>query len=178
MDRNIITVEDAAAYNRARVAEMRKAHDRSMTEGGGGGPSLGRGTLGGELPIDAQKPDEWYERVLKYVPVEAVSMYLALDRGIAASGEGSRARAGWLAVALMCCLVFNVAYLIRIARVASPWQVVVSTVALVSYVYVNGGVFEAIGLAKPIAQLFVLILTGAVLTFFKPPPLAAQASSA
>jgi hypothetical protein len=177
MDRNIITVEEAAAYNRARIGEIRQTFQRYETDGTSREAWLRPGTLGGELIGDLKKSDTWYERILKYVPVEAVSMYLALDRGIAASGEAIGERVKLLALALLCSVAFNVAYLFRVAGVRSQVQVWVSSLALVAYVYVNGGVFNAIGWANPTRQLFVLVMTGAVLTFFKPPMLAAKNGS-
>jgi hypothetical protein len=173
MDRNIITAQTAAARNRARAEEI----ERYVREAGSRPTGLLAGSLGGDLPIDLQKPDSWYERILKYVPVEAVSMYMALDKGVQSGWDkgiqsptqgGSRGLVLWLAFALVCCVAFNIIYLIRVARVISRSQVTVSSLALVAYVYINGGVFAAAQLAPPIAQLFVLVLTGAVLIFFKP----------
>jgi len=166
MDRNIITVEAAAAHNRARAAEL----DRYIRETGSGHAEAMPGTLGGELPIDLQKPDSWYERIVKYVPVEVLSMYLTLDKGIHASTpDGSRQRTVLLALALVSAVVFNFAYLVRILGVRSRWQTSISCVALVAYVYISGGVFEAIALTSAAAQLFVLVVTGGVLTFFPLP---------
>ena len=188
MDRNIITVEAAAAHNRARVAEVQHVLQRYMREAGGRPTGLLPGTLGGELPIDLQKPDSWYERILKYVPVEALSMYLALDKGIhsaldtgihSANQEAPAALVLWLAAALACCVLFNIMYLVRILCVRSRWQVAASSVALIAYVYINGGVFEAItpAITPPVAQFFVLVDTGAVLIFFKPLPTAGAVQS-
>jgi hypothetical protein len=182
MDRNIITVQTAAARNRARAEEL----ERYVREVGGRPTGLLPGSLGGELPIELQKPDSWYERILKYVPVEAVSMYLALDKGIQSGWDKSiqsptqgesRGLVLWLAFALICCVVFNIMYLVRVAGVRSRSQVTVSSLALVAYVYINGGVFAAAQLAPPMAQLFVLVLTGAVLIFFKPLPPAGTVSA-
>jgi len=170
MDRNIITVEAAAAHNRARAAEVQQMLQRYMREAASRPADLLPGTLGGEPPIDLQKPDSWYDRILKYVPVEVLSMYLALDTGIrSTTQDGSQERIRWLALALVCVVVFNFAYLVRILHVRSPWQTSISCVALVAYVYVNGGVFQALSLVWPQAQLFVLIVTGAVLIFFPLP---------
>jgi branched-subunit amino acid transport protein len=170
MDRNIITVEAAASHNRARAAEFQSAVQRYAEDVAGLRASLPPGTLGGELPIDLQKPDDWYQRILKYIPVEAMTAYIALDKGTQIlTAEGSKERIGWLALALLVCVAFNIAYLIRTAKVRSREQVGVSSLALIAFVYIGGGVFEAEGLSPPIAQLFVLVGTGLVLTFFKPP---------
>jgi len=170
MDRNIITVEAAASRNRVRAAEFRSAVQRYIEEVDGRGASFSPGTLGGELPIDLQKPDDWYQRILKYIPVEAITAYVALDKGTQIlTKAGSNEQIRWLALALLVCVAFNVAYLIRTAKVRSGVQVGVSSLALVAYVYIGGGVFEAAQLTTPIAQLFVLVVTGLLLTFFKPP---------
>ncbi len=177
MDRNIITAEAAAAHNRARAAEFENAVQRYAKVTGGPQTSLRPGTLGGELPIDLQKPDAWYERILKYIPVEAITAYIALDKGTQIlTKAGSNEQVGWLALALLICVAFNFAYLIRVAEVTSKLQLGVSSLALVAYVYIGGGVFEAAQLTTPIAQLFVLVVTGLLLTFFKPLPSEAAVS--
>jgi hypothetical protein len=170
MDRNIITAEVAAAHNRARAAEYRKTIERYVEKPGGLEAGLQPGVLGGELPIGLEKPDAWYDRIVKFVPGEAIGAYLALDKGTQAfTPEGSE-RVGLLALALVIVVAFNVAYLMRIAKVTSVSQVAISSLALLAYVYVTGGVFAAVdGLARPEVQLFVLIVTGLLLTFFKPP---------
>jgi hypothetical protein len=179
MNRNIITVEAAAARNRTRVAEVQQVLQRYIREAGGWPESLPRGILGAsELPIDLEKPDHWYERIWKSVPIEVLSMYWVLDKGIhATTPDRSLQQVLWLAAALLCCVAFNIMYLIRIGAVESRGQLAISSLALVAYVYINGGVFAAVGpaIVPPTAQLFVMVVTGAVLIFFKPPPPAEKA---
>jgi hypothetical protein len=96
MDRNIITAGAAAARNRARAAEFRQAV-KDFAETAAPDASLFPGTLGGELPIDLQKADHWNERILKAVPIEAITAYVALDKGtqiLAPEGPLS-ASSGW-----------------------------------------------------------------------------------
>jgi hypothetical protein len=177
MDRNIITVEAAAAHNRARLEELH----RYIRETGGRVAEALPGKLGGELPIDLQKPDTWYEQIVKYIPVESLSMYLTLDKGIQASTQNSPQEGTvLLALALVAVVVFNFAYLVWKLSVRSRWQTIISCLALVAYVYISGGVFEAMHLTSAAAQLFVLVVTGAVLIFFPLPAGSSQpgASSA
>jgi hypothetical protein len=49
------------------------------------------------------------------------------------------------------------------------YQITVSTVALVAYVYVTGGVFKAANIAPAFLQLSVLIIVAAFLVIFEPP---------
>jgi hypothetical protein len=169
MSRDIVTTRDAALANVGQVAPSR---------GGGLGIAMG------ESRHNVVEPDSWYKRLMKYIPGEAVGLYVTLDR-IAAAQTAADSTAisssiankptydwvqiGWLTAALLVAVVFNIIYLLRIWKLQRRVQIVVSTVALVAYVYSTGGVFAALGVAPPKVQAFVLIATAALLTLFEPP---------
>ena len=93
--------------------------------------------------------DTWYQRLAKYIPAEALRLYLGLDRGLQSANIGNQGLVISLGVVLVITMLFNVLYLRRIWKVARLSQVTVSTVALVAYVYVTGGVFKAANIAPP-----------------------------
>ncbi len=63
--------------------------------------------------------------------------------------------------------MFNLVFL-KVVWKVRPSQIAVSTVALVAYVFVMGGVFEQMKLREPRTQVFVLIVTAAFLSLFRP----------
>jgi len=83
------------------------------------------------------------------MPAEALSLYLGLDRGLQSANIGNQGLVISLGVVLVIAMLFNLLYLRRIWKVARLSQVTVSTVALVAYVYVAGGVFKAANIAPP-----------------------------
>ena len=63
--------------------------------------------------------DTWYQRLAKYIPAEALSLYLGLDRGLQSANIGKQGLVISLGVVLVITMLFNVLYLRRI------WKVVV-----------------------------------------------------
>jgi hypothetical protein len=175
MDRNVITVAQAATAN-AEQAAAAKARRSALLHGLSGGKHLDDMSYVDDLLGDEEagqeklSPDAWYARLVKLIPSEALSLYLALDRAVRppTNPEADAGLVYWLAACLAVCLLFNLAYLRRVWHV-NRVQLIVSTVALVAYVYVTGGVFDVLGWANPKAQSFVLIVTAAGLSLFKPP---------
>jgi len=164
VNRNVITVADVSAQVSRRARDSQK----SLQFGGEIG-TLGR--LGGQSPASgvADKPDVWYERLVKCIPAEALSFYLTLDRGLRPTDTRlpDPYLVYWLGAALACSLLFNILYLRFVWKVRAA-QVFVSSVALLAYVYVTGGFFEVAGWSQPRIQMFVLIVTAGCLSVFKP----------
>jgi hypothetical protein len=172
MRRDIITIQDVVAlkeYAAADAGETARSPGRRKL-----GPVVVDKTAVPLIP----EPDSWDQRLLKYIPGEAVGLYLALDRAVhtvhALEGE---ALAFWLAIVLAISALFNVLYLRVIWRVKRNTQIAASTLALLAYVYATGGFFEPAGLACASVQMIVVILVTAFLIFFKPPGQAVDAAS-
>ena len=83
------------------------------------------------------------------MPAEALRLYLGLGRGFQSANIGNQGLVISLGVTLVITMLFNVLCLRGIWKVARLSQVTVSTVALVAYVYVTGGVFKAANIAPP-----------------------------
>jgi hypothetical protein len=162
--RDIITQRDAIALRTAWAASVKRA---AASVPGGIAPDDRQ--LGGELPAMPPSKDSWYRKLMKFIPGEAMGVYLGLDRAVQTVDSG---KALWLALVLVLAILFNIAYLKRIWQVERNSQVAVSSLVLVAYVYATGGVFLELGIAVPEAQMVVLIATGAFLVFFEPPALA------
>lgn len=162
MDRNIITRKDAQETN----AEVRAADDlRRKTEGlperkAIQGPNGLPGTI---------KPDETLARLVKFIPAEALSLYLALS-GITATVQPPADQAlYWLTALLSVTALFNALYLYRLWNVTRITQIAASTVALIIYaIAANGPLVQALKV-PPIAATLALTVVTAFLCFFEPP---------
>jgi hypothetical protein len=154
-DRNIVSENDVRA---AKLAARRPAGNPEDAE------------LAGDS-IDLAS-DRWNQRLLKYIPGEALSFYLVVD-GIIRSGlaapERLNALVVWLWVALAGALVFNAMYLWKIWKVERTSQIAISSVALVAYVFATGGVFQVAGLREPWQGTLAIAVTTALLAFVSPP---------
>jgi len=113
-------------------------------------------------PTD-RKPDSWYERILKFIPVEAVGMYLALDGLIRSATLDSIAKRVWLSIALLVALLFTLVYLKRVAKVTRTAQIAASGVALVTWVFALGGVFSTFPFYAPWEGTAALVVVTAFL---------------
>ena len=159
MDRNIVTKAQARQENLAaleRRQQQRKAEGRPDDQM----------DLGG----DATKQDPPATKLAKYIPGEALSLYLALA-GVAAGAqlaEGSGPM--WFAALIVLVVVFNILYLQRIWKVRRWSQIVVSSVSLIIYAFGTGGALvETLSFYSPTVAAIAIIATTAFLAFFEPP---------
>lgn len=168
MDRNIITTDDAA---RARKAAFKRIHKPTSA---GSRPDAMASRPGEPEPMDGgldidTKPDQWFQRLAKYVPSEAIGLYLALA-GLISTNEVERYGLLALAALVGVCLVFNTLFLRRLWKVQRWSQVIVSHVALLTFVFATGGVLvQQLWFYGPRTATAALVLTTAFLTFFEPP---------
>ena len=80
MNRNIITAADAERLRKNFVASL---GDRAFGERMLGEPGV-------PTPPAPPSPDAWYQRLAKYIPAEALSLYLGLDRGLQSANIGNQ----------------------------------------------------------------------------------------
>jgi hypothetical protein len=117
----------------------------------------------------APAPDQWFEQLIKYIPAEAVSLYLALDGLVRSIDMGAVERQVWLGAALLLSMILEWLYLKRVWRVSRNSQIAVSTLAMLTYVFALGGVFSTFAFYKPWQGTMALVVTTAFLALFPPP---------
>lgn len=119
----------------------------------------------------AATQDTARERLLKFVPIETIGAYTAIDAGFKTFQDGGQTIDDFVVwVVVLFLSGFTPLYLYRFQNVRRMTQLLVSLVAFGVYVLTIGGVFatQVIGI-EPVVQLILLVLTGLVLLFFKPP---------
>jgi hypothetical protein len=114
-------------------------------------------------------PDRWYERLLKYIPVETIGLYLAVEGIIRSANLTAMELRVYLGLTLIVTLVFTWLYLRQIARVVVVSQIVISCFALVVWVFALGGVFATFSFYKPWQGTAALVIAAAFLGFVPPP---------
>lgn len=114
--------------------------------------------------------DDYISKLLKYIPAEAVAVYLMLD-GILRSLGDCRSVEGWFWAALGVGLVGTPLYLWRLAKVTKKVQLFISTIAFAVWVFSLGGPFACTFASwyKPFYGTIVLVIyTFLVSPFVKP----------
>lgn len=107
------------------------------------------------------RPDNYKQRLFKYIPAEVVVAYLALDTLIRPTGENHLALY-WLVFAFG--VIATPLYLGRILHVHKLLQLAISTVAFAVWVFAIGGPFVYLDFYEPIYGGVLLV----IYTFFIP----------
>src|SRR5215211_819868 len=117
-------------------------------------------------PVSAppQTPDDYVDRLLKYIPAESVALYLTLQ-GIILSGtaEASNLNA-WLWFILGVGLIGTAVYQWRVLKIGKVVQLALSTAAFGVWVFALGGAFASLPWYEPLIGSLALV----IFTFFAP----------
>jgi hypothetical protein len=117
-------------------------------------------------PVSAppQTPDDYVDRLLKYIPAESVALYLTLQ-GIILSGtaEASNLNA-WLWFILGVGLIGTAVYQWRVLKIGKVVQLALSTAAFGVWVFALGGAFASLPWYEPFIGSLALV----IFTFFAP----------
>lgn len=168
MNRNVVTEADASRARRAAAQRNRPSTNivaEAATEryAGEGEPMGGSGA-----GIDVQ-PDKWFERLAKYIPAEALGLYLTLA-GLVTKDDVEKWGVVILSSVLIVSLVFNTLFLRLLWKVRRWSQIAVSGVALLVYVFATGGlIIQQLWFYEPRVGTALLVATTAFLCFFTPP---------
>jgi hypothetical protein len=114
----------------------------------------------GTVPV----PDEYLSKVLKLIPAEVVSLYVALTGIVYMAGTESNGRTLFWIIFLIC-LIGTPLYLMRIAKVSNYLQIGISCLAFIIWAFAIGGQYI---LAIPGYQPIYGALLLPIFTFFVP----------
>jgi hypothetical protein len=146
MNRNIVTPEDA---RRAATKVVRTAGGRELTA------------------------DDYWTRVLKYVPVEIVSAYLLLKNMLeGAYVPGSFARLVSLEVLFTLGLLGTWAYAKLRLQIVRNTQIAVTVVGYCAWAFAAGSFLAEFGWYSPWMATASIVIFGVVVQIVKLPPLA------
>jgi hypothetical protein len=115
-------------------------------------------------PAAPPGPDDYMDRLLKYIPAESVALYLTLQ-GIILSGAAEASNLNtWLWFILVIGLIGTALYQWRVLKIEKLVQLAVSTTAFGVWVFALGGAFVSLSWYEP----FIGSLTLVIFTFFAP----------
>jgi len=91
---------------------------------------------------EAPRPDRYIDRLVKYVPADAIAAFLGCEATIRSATPNAQRLGEWIAFgALLLALPL---YLRRIARVTKPVQILISTASFAVWVFGIGGPFKSL----------------------------------
>jgi len=123
-------------------------------------PKMRAADVAGPTP---QVPDEYLSKVLKLIPAEVVSLYIALAGIIVVGGQAVNGEALFWFI-FVVCLIGTPLYLMKITKVGDLLQLGISTIAFVVWVFALGGPFATVSWYQPIYGALLL----PIFTFFVP----------
>ena len=94
-------------------------------------------------------PDDYKDRLLKYIPSEVISVFLLTDSLIRSAPNSSPKNIlGWIVFA--CLLLMTPVYLAMVMHVTRLSQLTISTIAFVVWVFAIGGPFAQLRWYSPL----------------------------
>lgn len=154
-NRNVITAEDAATLlNATTPAEVPKTLDAQPPAS-----SAHVGPSGVVVP----SADDFLTKLVKYVPLEILGVYLFIEGAVESNVTDPGPRATWLGALLVGTLLIMIPYDIRVLGVVRPVQVSMSLLGLAVYVFAVGGWFDTTTWYEPwyssiVLPVFVLLV--------------------
>jgi hypothetical protein len=120
--------------------------------------------LGGAAPVGT-KTDDYKERLLKYIPAEIVTLYMALKGLIEATNASWKVPAAWAIIAVG--VIATVLYLFKTMETPNWKQIIISTLAFVVWVLaVSGEPFTSLYSANHAAEANFKLVTGLILPLY------------
>ena len=165
MNRNIVTIDDAIAARRKVETENAVRSGTPLRKGEPAPMGGGHGRQHTDI-----RPDDWLQRLAKYIPSEAIGLYLAIAGVIPRSDATGGNGLWWLGAVLLVSLLFNTLFLRRIWQVQRWFQIAVSNVALLVYAFAAGGtLIQQLPFYRESFGTLALVVTTAFLAFVSPP---------
>lgn len=159
-DRNIITEADAAQVRPSGMGTPRILEFK--------GPSAPE-FMPSAVPVPSA--DDYLTKLLKYLPLEVLGVYLFLTTLIKQNVDGASALATWLLWLLVFTVIVTCLYDYYVLHVKRVVQIMMSGVGIVIYVLASGDWFATTSWYHPWYGTAALPLYGLMIQFIKLGPL-------
>jgi hypothetical protein len=114
--------------------------------------------------INIEGKDDYFNRLLKYIPAEIVGLYLTL-----VNITNTQSVAEWISwLVFGVCLALTPLYLWRVLKVLKSAQIVISTLSFVVWAYALGGPFEQSELFSNVFAAVLLPIYTVLIPIIKP----------
>ena len=173
-NRNVITDADVERLATATSAEELPATFETrppagaVIVAGGPAPAPAPGPApapapGGAGAVVVPTSDDFLTKLVKYVPLEILGVYLFVEGSVEGNVTDPGALSAWLGALLVGTLVLTVPYVIRVLAVVRPSQIAMSVLGLAVYVFAVGGWFATTSWYEPwqssiVLPVFVLLV--------------------
>src|SRR5437762_178547 len=120
--------------------EIITERDTQLQAASANAPDLARAA--GEPPPPPPPTDEYLTKLMKYIPGDVVSLYVALEAIVATTTKNAddAKLPSW--IIFFVCLVGTPLYLWKIGKVSMSLQLCIATLAFAVWVFALGGPFE------------------------------------
>lgn len=158
-DRNIVTEKDAVRLrSQAAPRAMEKIEGLSTL-------SVGSSTV----PVPSA--DDYLTKLLKYLPLEVLGVYLFLATLIKQNVTGTSALAAWLLGLLVFAVIVTCLYDYLVLHVKRAVQIIMSGIGIAVYVLASGDWFATTGWYHPWYGTAALPIYALLIQFIKLAPL-------
>jgi hypothetical protein len=158
VNRNVITAEDAQA--------LAQKHGDAGAKAAGGAAFTPPAP-----PAGTPTADDYWNRLLKYIPIEVIGVYLAASDAVASvTGHTKRETVLWIIFGVV--LAVTPIYLRNVVGIVRPRQLIISAVAFAVWAFALGGPFaESWSGYESWMGALAIILSAFVFGALKLPPL-------
>lgn len=116
--------------------------------------------------------DDYWARLVKYVPIEVISAYILLKGAIESAYKPTEPIGAWMLGALVVLGAVATWFFARkVLRVARWQQLLLSAVAFLVWTFATGGVFATFSWYLPWMTTAVVVIFGVVVRVVELPPL-------
>lgn len=105
-------------------------------------------------------PDDYFTRLLKYIPVEIISAYLIIAGVLESAYSGGAARKVSLGVLLGAGALGSFFYARQVIHVLRLTQLIMTSLAFAVWVFAIGGVFSTLGWWHPWMGTIAVVVFG------------------
>jgi hypothetical protein len=111
------------------------------------------------------KPDDYWSRLIKYIPTEIIGLYVVLDK-IISSQEPPNELYAW--IIFIVCAIITPFYLWKVARVNKIIQIIISFISFIVWVHTLGGPFKYLPYYNNIIAAIILPIFIVIVSIYKP----------
>src|SRR5215216_2441829 len=116
----------------------------------------------------ARPPDDFLDRLIKYIPADVIAAYLTIDNILKGGLKDPQRLPTYLWAVFAILLILTPLYLWRVAGVTKWEQIGLSAVAFAVWVFALGGPFTQLDVYDPILAAVILPLASLVIAIFQP----------
>lgn len=117
---------------------------------------------------EARAPDNFLDRLIKYIPADVIAAYLTIDNILKGGLKDPERLSIYLWAVFVILLIVTPLYLWRVAGVTKWEQIGLSAVAFAVWVFALGGPFTQLDFYDPILAAVILPIASLIIAIVQP----------